>query len=261
MAWWGKLIGGTLGFMLGGPLGALLGASFGHQFDSGRGGQSGMRALPGDQERVQLAFFTATFSVMGHIAKADGQVSQHEIQMAKNLMSQMRLNPEQRKAAIDLFEQGKEADFPLDDVLHQFRRECQRRTTLLRMFLEIQVQGAMADGRLDATENRILLHSAEVLGFSAEEVENLIGLISGAGSRPGQQPGRTIQQSYAVLGVSEETPDSEIKKSYRRLMNQHHPDKLVAKGMPEEMIKLATEKTQEIRAAWEHVREHRAARA
>ena len=74
-----------------------------------------------------------------------------------------------------------------------------------------------------------------------------------------QQPGRTIQQSYAVLGVSEETPDSEIKKSYRRLMNQHHPDKLVAKGMPEEMIKLATEKTQEIRAAWEHIREHRAA--
>ncbi|GIS91700.1 MAG: hypothetical protein CM1200mP20_17410 [Pseudomonadota bacterium] len=109
----------------------------------------------------------------------------------------------------------------------------------------------MADGRLDATENRILLHSAEVLGFSAEEVENLIGLISGAASRPGQQPGRTIQQSYAVLGCRGNA-GSEIKKSYRRLMNQHHPDKLGAKGMPEEMIKLATEKTQEIRAAWEH---------
>ena len=61
--------------------------------------------------------------------------------------------------------------------------------------------------------------------------------------------------------MSEKTPDSEIKKSYRRLMNQHHPDKLVAKGMPEEMIKLATEKTQEIRSAWEHVRDHRAAGA
>ena len=261
MAWWGKLIGGTLGFMLGGPLGALLGASFGHQFDSGLRGSGGMRALPGGQERVQLAFFTATFSVMGHIAKADGQVSRHEIQMAKNLMNQMRLNTQQREAAIDLFEQGKEADFPLDDVLHQFRSECQRRTTLLRMFLEIQIQGAMADGRLDAAENRILLHSAEVLGFSSQEVEHLIGLISGTASGPGQRPGRTIEQSYAILSVSEKTPDSEIKKSYRRLMNQHHPDKLVAKGMPEEMIKLATEKTQEIRSAWEHVRDHRAAGA
>ncbi len=152
MAWWGKLIGGSLGFMMGGPLGALLGTTLGHQFDAKRRG-AGVRALPGDQERIQLAFFTATFSVMGHIAKADGQVSQQEIQMAKSLMDQMRLDKQQRKAAIDLFEQGKHTDFPLNDVLHQFRHECQRRTTVLRMFIEMQVQAAMADGRLDPQEN------------------------------------------------------------------------------------------------------------
>ena len=147
MAWWGELIGGTVGFMLGGPLGALLGSSVGHQFDA-RGRQKGSgKFLPGNQERTQAAFFTATFSVMGHLAKADGRVSAQEIQAASAVMSQMQLTPSQREAAIDLFEQGKEPDFPLDDILKQFRTECHRRMTLLRMFLEIQVQAALADGR------------------------------------------------------------------------------------------------------------------
>ena len=75
MAWWGKLIGGTFGFMLGGPLGAMLGAALGHQVDYALGGRAGVRYHLGDQERVQTAFFTATFSVMGHVAKADGRVA------------------------------------------------------------------------------------------------------------------------------------------------------------------------------------------
>ena len=258
MAWWGKLIGGTLGFMMGGPLGALLGSSIGHQFDSGRGRAGGFDL--GGQERTQAAFFTATFSVMGHLAKADGQVSEHEIQAARSLMHQMRLNKAQREAAIDLFEKGKEPDFPLDAVLHQFRSECHRRTTLLRMFLEIQVQAAWADGRIDPAENRILAHVGEVLGFSTAEIEQLVNLVSGAAGQ-GQSGHRMqpLEDAYQVLGISADAPDGEVKKAYRRLTNQHHPDKLVAKGMPEEMIQLANEKTQEIRNAWERVRDHRAA--
>ena len=177
--------------------------------------------------------------------------------MAKSLMDQMRLDKQQRKAAIDLFEQGKHADFPLNDVLHQFRQECQRRTTVLRMFIEIQVQAAMADGRLDPQENSILLHAADVLGFDQSEVANLINLVSGTAGHVGRQPARSIEQAYKILGASKNDSDVDIKKSYRRLMNQHHPDKLVAKGVPEEMVKLATEKTQEIRSAWEQVRDDR----
>ena len=94
MAWWGKLLGGALGFMMGGPLGALLGGTIGHQFDSGMAGASQMDI--GDNERTQAAFFTATCSVMGYIAKADGRVSEHEIQAARSLMQQMRLNDAQK---------------------------------------------------------------------------------------------------------------------------------------------------------------------
>ena len=258
MAWWGKLIGGTVGFMLGGPLGALLGSSVGHQFDARKGNRGGSKFLPGNQERTQAAFFTATFSVMGHLAKADGHVSPQEIQAASVVMSQMQLTPPQREAAIDLFEQGKQGDFPLDDVLNQFRTECHRRVTLLRMFMEIQVQAALADGRLDAAENRILLHVAEVLGFDSDQVDRLIDFIQAGGKSPADQE-KSLADAYQILGVEPSASDDVVKTAYRRLMSRHHPDKLVAKGLPEEMIALATDKTKEIQQAWERVREERKA--
>ncbi|MGA0844576.1 MAG: co-chaperone DjlA [Arenicellales bacterium] len=260
MAWWGKVIGGALGFMMGGPLGALLGSALGHQFDGGMargGGGIGARL-----ERTQAAFFTATFSVMGHIAKADGRVSQHEIQAARSLMEQMRLDEAQKQAAIELFQKGKEAGFPLDDVLAQFKSECHRQTTLLRMFFEIQVQAAMADGRMDPAESQVLRHVGRALGFDSAQIEQLIQFVSGAsGGQRASAKVQPVSEAYKVLGVSPNASNDEIKKAYRRLTNQHHPDKLVAKGMPEEMIKIANEKTQEIRKAWERIRDHRAAQA
>ena len=101
MSWWGKVVGGTLGFMMGGPLGALLGLSLGHSFDSSTA-KRGQGLFPGDQERTQAAFFTATFSVMGHMAKADGRVSPQEISLAEMLIKEMRLKQEKKA-----FEEGK----------------------------------------------------------------------------------------------------------------------------------------------------------
>lgn len=256
MAWWGKMIGGTVGFMFGGPLGALIGGSLGHQFDAQKSRKKGPGLRLGSQERTQAAFFTATFSVMGHLAKADGQVSPHEIRVASSLMDQMQLTSEQRHAAIELFEQGKQSEFPIDDVLQQFRKECHRRVTLLRMFLEIQVQAALADGRVDTAENQILLHAAQILGFDSAQIDRLIEFIRGT-QMGSNKHGRSIEDAYTVLGVDPSASDSEVKTAYRRLMSRHHPDKLVAKGLPEEMMKLATEKTAEIQNAWDQIREHR----
>ena len=112
MAWWGKLVGGALGFMVGGPIGALLGAGFGHNFDSkSRQRQKRLGYSPGDQERTQAAFFAATFSVMGHVAKADGRVSKSEIDLANQLMTHMQLNPQQKEMAISLFNPGQGTRF------------------------------------------------------------------------------------------------------------------------------------------------------
>ncbi|MCW9014142.1 MAG: co-chaperone DjlA [Gammaproteobacteria bacterium] len=257
MSWWGKIIGGGFGFMLGGPLGALLGATFGHQFDRGI---SGLDLDVGDTQRTQAAFFTTSFSVMGYLAKADGQVTRDEIQMAENIMAQMNLSAEQRAAAIDLFNQGKQDDFPLADVLQQFKRECHRRRNLIQMFLEILIATAFADGKLHPEEHKALNHVSNSLGFSSAQLEQLIQMVMAQQQYAGAQQGThktSLKDAYTVLGVSSTATDAEVKKAYRRLMSQHHPDKLVAKGLPEEMLKLATEKTQEIKAAYDQIKRER----
>ena len=254
MAWWGKVVGGTFGFLLGGPLGALLGVSFGHQFDTGLRSSSGGS---GDQERVQAAFFTATFAVMGHVAKADGRVSRDEIAVARQLMGHLGLNAEQKQLAESLFKQGKQPGFELAAVLAQFRRECHRRSNLIRMFMEIQIQVALADGRIAPEESAILKQVAQLLGIARADLEQLINLIRGAHSSQGAEQSISLSDAYRILGVKANAPLPEIRKAYRRLLSRHHPDKLVSKGLPEEMIKLANQKTHEIRTAWEQIKHAR----
>jgi DnaJ like chaperone protein len=261
MSWFSTVVGGAFGFLLGGPLGAILGASVGHQFGKGLTGiEAGETLNPGDQHRVQMAFFTATFSVMGHIAKADGRVSPEEISLANRVMNEMALTSDMRATAINLFQQGKQADFPLDDVLAQFHKECHRRTDLLRMFLEIQLQEAFADGILAASEERLLLHICSQLRISRFDYNRLkIQLqaqqrFQGRSSHTKNTPQKTsIQDAYGVLGLTPSASKAEVKKAYQRLMSQNHPDKLVAKGLPEEMMRLAKEKTQKISKAYETI--------
>lgn len=267
MSWLGKFLGGAFGFLLGGPLGAILGASVGHRFDIGLDSMDQAERLsPGDQHRVQMAFFTATFSVMGHLAKSDGRVSPAEINLAKQVMDNMRLSVDMRETAINLFQQGKTPEFPLHDVLTQFRSECHRRTSLMRMFLEIQLQVALADGDLNPAKDRLLLDICSHLGITRFEYERIkLQLFAQQrfySRRTGNQyqsprPQNSLADAYAVLGIQTGASNTEIKKAYRRLISQHHPDKLVAKGLPEEMMTLAKEKTQKIRKAYETIIEAR----
>lgn len=280
---WGKLLGGAFGFMIGGPLGAVLGAALGHTFDKGMKAQLEHNVPdddlpPGDAERIKMGFFTATFSVMGYIAKSDGHVHPTEIALAEAVMKQMKLDTELRSAAIKLFNQGKQPDFDAEALVLQFRQECQRRTNLYRMFMEIQIQAAWADGVMSPEEEAALLKIAAVLGFTEatyRQLEMLVrfsmGMMGGgaSGSRPGSSGGRgsgghapspdnsslTLRGAYTALGVDPSDDKAAVKRAYRRLMSQHHPDKLVSKGLPEEMIKLATDKTQHIQKAYEKIKE------
>lgn len=270
MSWLGKVVGGAFGFLLGGPLGAILGASVGHQFDTGMEKMEGDESLlgSGNQHRVQMAFFTATFSIMGHLAKADGRVSEAEIHTAKRIMDQLGLSGAMRKTAINLFYKGKQADFPLLEVLEQFRKECHRRSQLIRMFIEIQLQAAYADGEIDSAEEMVLQAICAHLRISRFEYETIkIQFLAqqrfySHGRQQYQEwTGRRRQDSlsdaYAVLGLKPSASDTDVKNAYRRLMSQHHPDKLVAKGLPEEMMTLAKEKTQKITKAYDTIRSSR----
>jgi DnaJ like chaperone protein len=265
VSWWGKALGGAFGYMLGGPLGALLGAALGHKLDqqAASGIHERVSFDPGAQQRVQAAFFMATFSVMGHVAKADGRVSEDEIELARAVMARLGLSPELRQAAMRLFNQGKQPDFPLDDILSQFKRECRQRRTLLLSFMEFLLMAAYADGVMHAAERRILLHINQQVGFSASEFEHFETMVragrrfEGDGRPRAQTTRASLADAYAVLNVSPEASDETVKKAYRRLLSQHHPDKLVAKGLPEEMMKLAAARTHQIRSAYEQIRGHR----
>ena len=266
MGWWGKIVGGAFGFMLGGPLGAMLGAAVGHSFDTGVkvSAQSPPFGTAPDQERIQSAFFAAVFSVMGHVAKADGRVSEDEIDMARAVMQQMSLDQTQVRVAMDLFNQGKRSGFDVDAVIAQFKSECHRRRSLMQMFVEILLHAAYADGVLHPQEEKLLSMISTSLGFSTAHFQRLEAMVraqrffTGAGAQASKPPpAELLADAYALLGVNRNDSDAEVKKAYRRMMNQHHPDKLIANGLPEEMLDLATQKTQEIKAAYELIKENR----
>ena len=260
MAWWGKALGGAFGFMIGGPLGALMGMAFGHNFDRGMKGLGDSGWQGADQGRVQAAFFTATFSVMGYIAKADGKVTRDEIKLAQTVMSHLGLTAEMRESAKKLFNEGKSGDFPIDEVLEQFRKESRRRSTLIQMFLEIQLQAAYADGVMHPAERKVLIHIFQCFGLPPahlDRMEEMLRAGFGGGYRQADTTRTSVEDAYSIMGIEKSISDSELKKTYRRLMSQHHPDKLVANGLPDEMIKDATEKTQQIKSAYETIRESR----
>lgn len=254
MSWWGKVVGGTFGFMMGGPLGALMGAALGNYFDGGLDNTLGLGAT----ERVQSVFFSTTFTVMGYLAKADGRVTQHEIAMAERVMAQMQLNTQQRQVAMRLFNEGKKEGFPIHEVLGQFKREIFRRRSLAQMFLEIIIATAYADGHLHSTERRVLEDIAREIGFSSAQFDELLSRLAGQAQFGSQQSvNERLPAAYELLGVTADVSEADLKRAYRRQMSQHHPDKLVAKGLPEEMIEIATARTRDIKAAYELIKSQR----
>lgn len=265
MAWIGKLAGGVLGYLAARLPGAAVGVILGHQFDRGLRGRAPPPSNAAERQRV---FFEATFAIMGHLAKADGRVSEAEITAARGVMQRMRLDERQRQLAIQFFNAGKDPSYPLDAQVARLRRHCGSEPQLLRLFLEIQVEMALIGDEISAAERLLLGRVAAGLGFGAlalAQIEALLRLRRGQGEAGGRAgaggahatPRDTLAQAYEVLGVQPSASDREVKTAYRRLMNQYHPDKQAAHGLPESMREIAEERTREIRAAYEAVRELR----
>ena len=257
----GMVIGALVGVASGGFVGLLFGAIIGYQADKLIRRFSGVEQWT--QATVQAAFFDASFAVMGKVAKADGQVTRVEIQYAEAVMVRMQLKDDKRQRAITFCNKGKQSGYEIADVLVPLRRALGRGNTQARMmFVEIQLAAALVDGQFSPSEGQVLGEMCQLLGVMQREFEAVAARMSA--EHAFQQQGSSAQphahdiaQAYGVLGVAVECDNKTLKQAYRRLMSQHHPDKLVAQGLPDEMMQLAKEKTQEIQAAYDVVKHAR----
>lgn len=279
MGFIGKIIGVFLGWKVGGFFGAIAGLILGSIADKKlyELGSVSSSFFKKKTTRQDL-FMQTTFAVLGHLSKSKGRVTEEDIQLANQLMIQLKLDDAGRKLAQDAFRRGKESDFPIRQVIREFRIGCGQRADLLRMFLQVQVQAAFVDSELHENEKEVLYVIAEELGLSRMQFEQMIAMEMAAraftqggfyqqyqqgayqGGYQYQQQnsggyqhasGPTLNDAYKVLGVTESDEQNTVKRAYRRLMNEHHPDKLVAKGLPPEMMEMAKEKTQQIQAAYD----------
>jgi len=268
MQWIGKAVGGVIGLMAGGPIGAAIGVFVGHQFDAysepsivrrpGIGSATGATAT-----QIGERFFRTTFQVMGHVAKADGRVTEQEIQAARAVMSELRLQPAQVQVAIACFTDGKAPQFALNGALDALYGVCGGRPDLMRAFVEIQMRAALMGNDLQTAARGMLQNIAHRLGLGAMEFAHIEAVLRMRRNAYGRGGGAAVDeearlaQAYKVLECTPQNSNEELSLAYRRQLSRHHPDKLKANGLPDSMIEHAKERTQQIIEAWELVRERR----
>jgi DnaJ like chaperone protein len=254
MRWVGKAVGGILGMVAAGPIGSVLGMILGHGLDEG-GARLGGRSSP---QQISQLFFEVAFEVMGQVAKIDGRVSEDEVRVARGIMHGMHLSSDQMRNAIDRFTAGKSPDYPLASRLGSLARQIGDRADVSRAFVQLQLQSAIGAGPIGPEKRQLLWRVASALNVSragVAQIEALVRVHEQRNARRGEA--ESIEQAYKSLGVAASASNDDIKKAYRRLMSQHHPDKLVARGLPESMAGMAEQKTHEVRAAYEKVRAQR----
>ncbi|PWQ94960.1 co-chaperone DjlA [Leucothrix pacifica] len=250
-------------------IGFFLGAWLSNRFSRSSAGMFGVN--PKTREQRQSGFIKTLFLLMGKLAKADGRVSEAEIAHAEAFMQQLGMTPEHRKEAIRLFKQGARSEFSLDETISEFKTTTGNAANLKQLLVMYLLGAALADGKIELVEQELLREIAIKLGFSEQSFNQLLMMIQaqsqfrGGGyqySGGGQQSSAasaasSLSSAYQALGVDKDISDSALKKSYRKLMSEFHPDRLIGQGLPEDMIKVATERSKEIQAAYDLIKKSR----
>ncbi len=253
-----KLIGVIAGYLIFGFFGALFGLFAGAMIDRMRAyGSGGMNPL---QNALRQAVFLETvFISMGKLAKADGHVSQSEIDHVEEFMQKLGMTPAHRQQAIALFKRGADPEFDIEPTCKRFMAICGHTKSLREMLLVYLIVMALADGHFHPAEEALLTSIAGHLGYDNAAFRHLMGMVLNQSHFAAGQaaPAAALDDAYKALGVSKDSTDAEIKRAYRKLMSQYHPDKLIGQGMPEDMIAMATEQAKEIQVAYDLIKKSR----
>ncbi|MFK8031541.1 MAG: co-chaperone DjlA [Gammaproteobacteria bacterium] len=248
--WWGKAVGAVLGFAVRGFSGALVGVLIGHQFDRGMRDKEDSE---GDTPANSQSLFYATFTVMGHIAKSDGRVSEQEIEAASRVMKAWQLSPGQKRLAIDYFNTGKQVDFPLVQVLKQFREATNNHRPTLLSFVRAQLTIMLADHQIHPATRKRTWAVCQNLGIT--RVEMAVIEASLRAQSPGKQT--VLDDAYSELELTSDATDKEVKTAYRRWVNRLHPDKLLGEDLTELQREEAKERLARCLDAYEIIKDAR----
>jgi DnaJ like chaperone protein len=247
MSIWGKIIGGAGGFALGGPLGGLMGAVAGHAYDKMKDGE--IDSIAGDTGAQQIAFTAAIIVLSAKMAKADGQVTREEVDAFKRLFN---IPPDEMKNVGRLFDEAKQDARGFEPYAEQIAMLFAHEPMVLEELLGALFHIARADGFFHPEENNLLRKTALIFGFSEYQYERLKAIHMGEVGRD-----EKASDPYQILGLERDVSDATIKKTYRKLIRENHPDTLIARGMPQEFIDVANEKMAAINAAYDLVEKER----
>ncbi|MGD9971559.1 MAG: TerB family tellurite resistance protein [Desulfatirhabdiaceae bacterium] len=244
----GKVIGGALGFALGGPLGAILGATFGHAYDASNP-ESGNQTLSplSYEESSQFTFFVATFSMLAKLARVDGQVSRAEVDSVRHFMSHdLNLAPDSQQIALNIFHTALNSPQTFEDFASQFYGQFHSQPQMLELMMDILFRVSLSDAALNAYEENMLQSAARIFGFAGARYQQIKSKYV-----------RDVDKYYTILGCTRSDSIDTIKKQYRKLASDYHPDKIIAKGLPEEFVKFANDKFKEIQEAYDAIKKEK----
>lgn len=253
-----KIVGALIGYYFFGIFGAIAGyflASIVERYSAyGMGGVN-----PLSSAHRQTVFVETVFVLMGKLAKADGHISQDEVTHVEQFIQNLGMSAEHRQQAIALFKRGAAPDFEFEPALRQFMAVCGQTHSLRQMLLVYLIVMALSDGRIDSAEERVLMDIARHLGYDQAAFKRMLDMVLNQSHFAAGQASSTstLDDAYKALGVSKECSDQEVKRAYRKLMSQYHPDKLMGQGVPEDMIKVATAQAQEVQVAYDLITKSR----
>ncbi|MGC9953303.1 MAG: TerB family tellurite resistance protein [Rhizomicrobium sp.] len=237
MSIWGKIGGAAAGMLVGGPIGAAVGVLAGHFLID--------RDQAVDDGDPGIAFTIAIIALAAKMAKADGVVSDAEIEAFDRVF---RVPPNEQASVRRFFDLAQQDTAGYEAYAGQIARLYAGKPAVLEDILDGLFEIAKADGVLHPGENAFLERVAEIFGFAQGEYRR----IRASHFAP------DAADPYVVLGVSYDASDEEIKRTYRLLVRENHPDSLIARGVPEEFVTLATDKLAAINGAYEKILAERA---
>ena len=242
MSIWGKIIGGTTGFALGGPLGAIIGMMIGGSFDRSARKFSSSNQI--SQQQKQNVFALCIIVLSAKIAKADGQVTKEEIYTFKE---KFNIQAEEMSEVSKIFNEAKKSSFGFKNIADQVGNLFSDNKVLLEQLLNNLFYIAEADGVTSINEIEVLRSISQSFHFNETDFQRIFhSRLNNKESDP-----------YKILGVTREDSDNNIRKKWIELSKEHHPDYLIAKGMPKEFIKEANKELSSINLAYDKIKELR----